>query len=34
MTGAEVLKFVFDAAIKAGAGELAKGGIELLARMS
>ncbi|PZO42382.1 MAG: hypothetical protein DCF19_07270 [Pseudanabaena frigida] len=29
MTGAEILKFLFEAAIKAGAGELAKGGIDL-----
>ena len=29
MTGAEILKLIFDAAIKAGAGELAKGGVDL-----
>ena len=29
MTGAEILKLIFEAAIKAGAGELAKGGMDL-----
>jgi len=29
MGGAEILKLIFDAAIKAGAGELAKGGVDL-----
>lgn len=29
MTGAEILKLIFDAAIKVGVGELAKGGIDL-----
>lgn len=29
MTGAEILKLIFDAAIKAGVGELAKGGVDL-----
>jgi hypothetical protein len=29
MTGAEILKLIFDAAIKAGAGGLAKGAVEL-----
>jgi hypothetical protein len=29
MTGAEILKVIFDAAIKAGVGEIAKGGVDL-----
>ena len=29
MAGAEILKLIFDAATKAGAGELAKGGVDL-----
>jgi homoserine dehydrogenase len=29
MTGAEILKLIFDAAIKAGAGEVAKGAVDL-----
>ncbi len=29
MTGAEILKLIFDTAIKSGVGELAKGGVDL-----
>ena len=34
MTGAEILKLIFESAINASAGELAKVGIDLLTRMS